>query len=97
MTKERGQEQILLSFLKKVYAGVFSIMTKTPKETYVKLWKKVEADAMKEHLIIDGNAVYEIDLDCMEKLEKKRNLEKKIQQETKRNGREYKRQESNRR
>lgn len=87
-----------MSFLKKVYAGVFPIMTKTPKETYVKLWKKVEADAMKEHLIIDGNAVYEIDLDCMEKLEKRRELEKKTQHlEPKRNGIEYKRQESSRR
>lgn len=86
-----------MSFLKKVYADGFPIMTKTPKKTYVKLWKKLEADAMKEHLIIDGNAVYEIDLDCMEKLEKRRALEKKMQQEPKRNGREYKRQEGNRR
>lgn len=32
---------------------------------------------MRENLVIDGNAVYEIDVDCMEQLERKREREKK--------------------
>ena len=38
---------------------------------------KSEADENKEMLVIDGNAFYEIDLDCME--EKKKKLQAKSQ------------------
>ena len=38
---------------------------------------KSEADENKEMLVIDGNAFYEIDLECMRKKEKREEMEKR--------------------